>query len=169
MVRYLIITNCHQIPKLVTQPRLADIVKCAKATYLNLMVCNSDSYYWNLKNFKAIYAFVRVSIKVPTWPVGTLLKRNQTVIKWVTSVWPFHGWSNGWMCSVIRALHKDMSSFNWGVVIILEGFSTADASRLLVHVWMYFIWMFTVTYSSDIMLFMNSSHHYFSITFTCLN
>ena len=25
------------------------------------MVCNSDSYYWNLKNFKAIYTFVRVS------------------------------------------------------------------------------------------------------------
>ena len=28
--------NCHQIPKLVIQPRLADNVKCAKATYLNL-------------------------------------------------------------------------------------------------------------------------------------
>ena len=25
------------------------------------MVCNSDSYYWNFKNFKAIYTFVRVS------------------------------------------------------------------------------------------------------------
>ena len=28
--------------------------------YLYLMVCNSDSYYWNFKNFKAIYGFVRV-------------------------------------------------------------------------------------------------------------
>jgi len=26
------------------------------------MVCNSDSYYWNFKNFKAIYGFVRVSL-----------------------------------------------------------------------------------------------------------
>ena len=25
------------------------------------MVCNSDSYYWNFKSFKAIYTFVRVS------------------------------------------------------------------------------------------------------------
>ena len=34
--RYLIINKCHQIAKLVIQPRLADIVKYAKATYLNL-------------------------------------------------------------------------------------------------------------------------------------
>ena len=28
--------------------------------YLYQMVCNSDSYYWNFINFKAIYGFVRV-------------------------------------------------------------------------------------------------------------
>ena len=30
--------------------------------YLYLMVYNSDSYYWNFRNFKAIYGFVRVSL-----------------------------------------------------------------------------------------------------------
>ena len=31
------------------------------------MVCNSDSYYWNFKNYKAIYAFVRV-FTFSWWP-----------------------------------------------------------------------------------------------------
>jgi hypothetical protein len=31
-VRYLVINNCHWIPELVTQPRLADIVKLTKAS-----------------------------------------------------------------------------------------------------------------------------------------
>ena len=31
------------------------------------MVCNSDSYYWNFKNFKAIYVFVRVSMFSWCW------------------------------------------------------------------------------------------------------
>ena len=33
MVRYIIIISYQQIPKLVTQPRLTDIVKLAKASY----------------------------------------------------------------------------------------------------------------------------------------
>ena len=37
-------------------PRLPTLI------YLYLMVCNSDSYYWNFINFKAIYGFVRVSL-----------------------------------------------------------------------------------------------------------
>ena len=35
MVRYMIINSHHQIPELVTQPRLTDIVKCAKAIPLS--------------------------------------------------------------------------------------------------------------------------------------
>ena len=38
MVRYMIINSYHQIPKLVTQPRLTDIVKYAEATYLFLVL-----------------------------------------------------------------------------------------------------------------------------------
>jgi len=37
-------------------PRLPTLI------YLYLMVCNSDSYYWNFIKFKAIYGFVRVSL-----------------------------------------------------------------------------------------------------------
>ena len=36
--------------------------------YPYLMICNSDSYYWNFINFKAIYGFVRVSL-ISWWPL----------------------------------------------------------------------------------------------------
>ena len=45
MVRYMIINSYHQIPKLVTQPRLTDIVKCAKATY-HFLTLSDGMQFW---------------------------------------------------------------------------------------------------------------------------
>ena len=42
--------------------------------YIYLMICNSDSYYWNFINFKAIYGFVRVSLISWCLPAVVLLR-----------------------------------------------------------------------------------------------
>ena len=44
MVGYMIINNYHQIPILVTQPRLGDIVKRAKVTYLFLALSDGIQF-----------------------------------------------------------------------------------------------------------------------------
>ena len=47
--------------------------------YLYLMICNSDSHYWNFTNFKAIYGFVRVSL-ISWWNyVWLTRKRSDTI------------------------------------------------------------------------------------------
>ena len=54
--------------------------------YPYLMICNSDSYYWNFINFKAIYGFVRVSLISWCWgaqPLGSIGRAGQVAANWV--------------------------------------------------------------------------------------